>query len=34
MSKDLVFECRFKVNTIADNIGDIFFGLAGAAGVQ
>jgi len=33
MSKDLAFECRLKVNTIADNIGDIFIGLAGAAGV-
>lgn len=34
VSKDLVFECRMKVNSIADNIGDIFIGLAGAAGVQ
>jgi hypothetical protein len=34
VSKDLVFECRFKVNSIADSIGDIFIGLAGAAGVQ
>ena len=33
MSKDLAFECRLKVNTIADSIGDIFIGLAGAAGV-
>lgn len=33
MSNDLAFECRLKVNTIADNIGDIFIGLAGAAGV-
>ena len=33
VSKDLAFECRFKVNTIADSIGDIFIGLAGAAGV-
>lgn len=33
MSNDLAFECRLKVNTIADNIGDIFVGLAGAAGV-
>lgn len=33
VSKDLVFECRVKVNTIADSIGDFFIGLAGAAGV-
>lgn len=33
MSKDLAFECRLKVNTISDSIGDIFIGLAGAAGV-
>lgn len=33
MSQDLAFECRLKVNTISDNIGDIFIGLAGAAGV-
>ena len=33
MSNDLAFECRLKVNTISDNIGDIFIGLAGAAGV-
>lgn len=34
MSKDLVFECRLKVNVITDNIGDLFIGLAGAAGVN
>jgi len=33
MSKDLVFECRFKVSAITDNLGDLFLGLAGAAGV-
>jgi hypothetical protein len=33
VSKDLVFECRLKVNSIADSIGDIFIGLGGAAGV-
>lgn len=33
VSKDLVFETRFKVNDISDTIGDIFIGLAGAAGV-
>jgi hypothetical protein len=33
MSNDLAFECRLKVNTIDNNIGDIFIGLAGAAGV-
>jgi len=34
MSKDLAFEVRFKVSTIADSIGDLFLGLAGAAGVN
>lgn len=33
MSKDLVFECRLKVNAITDSLGDIFIGLGGAAGV-
>jgi hypothetical protein len=33
VSKDLVFETRFKANVIDDGIGDIFVGLAGAAGV-
>lgn len=33
MSKDLVFECRFKVSAITDGLGDLFIGLAGAAGV-
>jgi len=33
MSKDLVFECRFKVSAITDSLGDLFIGLAGAAGV-
>lgn len=33
ISKDLVFECRFKVSAITDSLGDLFIGLAGAAGV-
>ncbi len=33
-SGDLVFEARFKVNTITASIGNFFVGLAGAAGVD
>ena len=34
ISNDLVFECRIAVSTISDDIGDLFIGLAGAAGVN
>ena len=34
ISNDLVFECRIAVNTISNDIGDLFIGLAGAAGIQ
>ena len=34
ISKDLVFECRIKVNLITGTLGDFFIGSAGAAGVQ
>ena len=34
ISGDLAFEARFKVSSVAASIGDLFIGLAGAAGVQ
>jgi len=34
MSKDLAFECRIQVSSIAETIGNVFVGLAGAAGVD
>ena len=34
ISNDLAFECRILVNTISNDIGDLFIGLAGAAGIQ
>ena len=34
MSKDLIFECRFKTSSVTASIGNLFIGLGGAAGVD